>query len=314
MKHIFEVQEQDEGTRIDRYLAQREELGSSRSGLKRLIEEGQVYLQNRKIKSSYRVHRGDLIEVILPPPRLLLVEPEEIDLEVLYEDEHLIVVDKPVGMVVHPAPGHDSGTLVHALLHHCKDLSGIGGELRPGIVHRLDRDTSGAIVAAKHDAAHRGLADLFKHRPSTQLDRRYLGIARGHFQEDHGVIDTGYGRHPTDRKRFTSRVEQPIRRAITRYRVQQRFALATLLELKLETGRTHQIRVHLAERGRALIGDALYGGRPPSIWPDLLRQFPRQALHAHILAFVHPITQEFISCTAQIPQDLRDLLDYLCRH
>lgn len=312
--HTVVVSAEGAGQRIDRFLASQEHLSLSRSLLQRLMLEGRVRVEEQSVKPSTRLREGDSIQIIIPPPTSLLLTPEPIPLDILFEDEHLVVVNKPVGMVVHPAPGHDTGTLVHALLHHCRDLSGVGGVLRPGIVHRLDRDTSGVMVVAKHDAAHHGLATLFKERPQGQLDRRYVAVAQGSFVEDHGIIDTPYGRHPVDRKKFSSQVFAQSghgRRAITEFWVQERFPWATLLELKLHTGRTHQIRVHLADRGRALLGDAMYGGRPPARWPNALKTFPRQALHAKLLAFVHPITQAWVACEAMPPADFQTLLETL---
>lgn len=296
--------------RLDRFLAEHNSLDLSRSLLKRLIRDKHICINDKSTKPSQRLHLGDVVTVVVPPPEKMELEPEDIPLDVLFEDEHLIVVNKPVGMVVHPAPGHYTGTLVHALLHHCTDLSGVGGTLRPGIVHRLDRDTSGVMVAAKHDASHQGLADLFKFRPEGELERRYWAVARGGFKEDRGTIETQYGRHPTDRKKYSSKVDGP-RHAITHYWVKERFTLATLLELKLETGRTHQIRVHLADRQRSLIGDPVYGARPLARWPNFLKQFPRHALHAHRLAFLHPITKEWVDCTIPPPEDFQSLLDQL---
>ncbi len=278
--------------------------------LKRLIEGGDVQVNDRPSKASYRLQKSDAISVSIPAPKTLSVEPEAIPLEILYEDTDLIVVNKPSGMVVHPAPGHFTGTLVHALLYHCQDLSGVGGVLRPGIVHRLDKDTSGVMVVAKHDAAHHGLADLFKYRPKDQLDRRYLAVARGRFRDDEGTIQTSYDRHPTDRKKYSSKFGGS-RQAITHFWVRARYSLATLLELKLETGRTHQIRVHLADLHRGLIGDTVYGGRALHRWPNFLKQFPRQALHARMLAFRHPISGDWISCEAPPPDDFQALLDAL---
>ncbi|TNE44676.1 MAG: RluA family pseudouridine synthase [Deltaproteobacteria bacterium] len=306
----FTVLESDAGQRLDRFLAEQDTLTLSRSLLKRLIQDQHVTINQKGCKPSQRLQVGDHISILVPPPEEMELEPEDIPLDVLFEDSHLIVVNKPAGMVVHPAPGHSTGTLVHALLHHCHDLSGVGGTLRPGIVHRLDRDTSGVMVAAKHDAAHLGLAALFKHRPEGKLERRYWAVARGTFKEEKGTIETMYGRHPTDRKKYSSKVDGP-RHAITHYWVLERYKFATLLELKLETGRTHQIRVHLADRQRSLVGDPVYGARPLSVWPNFLKQFPRHALHAQRLAFVHPVTEEWVDCSVQPPEDMRSLLEQL---
>ena len=298
--------------RLDRLLSSLEEFQQSRSQLKRWIQEGYVLHNGQPARPSQRLRAGDVLSIRAPKPAPSEAIPEEIPLAIAYEDEHLIVINKPAGMVVHPAPGHPTGTLVNALLFHCRDLAGIGDTLRPGIVHRLDQDTTGLLVVAKHDAAHRGLAVLFHDRPKEHLDRRYLALASGRFDEDTLCLDTPYGRHPTQRLRFSSRVESE-RRAITHLWVRERFALATLLEVRLHTGRTHQIRVHLADRGRPLIGDPLYGGTPPKNWPHALRHFPRQALHAYRLAFTHPITQAKIELEAPLPSDMQELLDSLMR-
>jgi 23S rRNA pseudouridine1911/1915/1917 synthase len=310
--HEFQVDSAHHKMRLDKYLSEFLEFDITRSQWKKLIEDGQVLLQGRQPKPSDKIKGGDHLKITLEPPREMELEPEDIPLDVLYEDEHLLVINKTAPMVVHPAPGHDSGTLVHAILFHCEDLSGVGGVKRPGIVHRLDRYTTGALVVAKHDQAHRGLAYLFKHRPEGQIDRRYLALASGRFREDHERIETWYGRHPKHRQRYSSKVSDG-KKAITDYWVKERFEHVTLLELKLETGRTHQIRVHLADRHRSLVGDPVYGGKAPSHWPNRLRQFPRQALHAVKLAFVHPVTEEWIECEAPLPDDLETLLKNLHR-
>jgi 23S rRNA pseudouridine1911/1915/1917 synthase len=307
---VFVIEESEHGTRIDRYLASCPTLTCSRSYLKQLITDGHVLIGTKPCRPSYKVRAGETVTVSIPPPRSLSLTPEDIPLDVLYEDSHLIVVNKPVGMVVHPAPGHYTGTLVHALLHHCQDLSGIGGALRPGIVHRIDRDTSGSLVVAKTDDAHRGLSTLFKERPKDQIARQYLAVARGTFREEKGTIETPYGRHPTKRQCYSSRFPAD-RQAITHFEVIESFGLATLVALRLETGRTHQIRVHLADRHRGLIGDQVYGGRPLARWPNFLKSFPRQALHAHTLSFVHPVTGERIHCEAPLPDDMAELLHNL---
>lgn len=304
----FVVTDADQGLRLDRFLSEQPSLDCSRSYVKQLINDGHVGLSSsRSLRPSLRLELGEEVSVTLPAPVSMEVEPEDIPLDVVFEDAHLIVVNKPVGMVVHPAPGHYTGTLVHALLFHCQDLSGIGGVMRPGIVHRLDRDTSGVMVAAKTDEAHQGLSHLFKHRPEGQIERVYAALARGNFREDQGTICTPFGRHPSKRQQYSS-LFPADREAITHFQVEERFGLATLLSVRLQTGRTHQIRVHMADRQRGLIGDPLYGGRAPSQWPLFLRHFPRQALHARSLSFVHPVTQEWIACEADYPEDMGTLL------
>jgi len=306
--YTYTVTSQDIPTRLDRFLVQRDELENSRSFIKKLITQGHVTRGGNSTKPSEKLKAGDQIEVYVPVPTTMSAAPEDIPLQIHFEDEHLIVVEKPVGMVVHPAPGHPNGTLVNALLHHCQDLSGIGGTLRPGIVHRLDRDTSGVMVAAKHDRAHQGLAALFKEKPKDRILRLYKAIIRGTFDEDTLRIETPYGRHPTQRLQYSSRFDSD-KHAITHVRVLERHRFVSLIECRLETGRTHQIRVHMADRNRHLIGDQLYTSKAPSEWPNILKKFPRQALHAYTLRFEHPITKEMIHCTSPLPTDMQNLLD-----
>ena len=301
------VPESHHGFRLDQFLATIEEFSRTRSQLKKLILAGHVRISDRVCRPSEKVRTGEEIEVHLPPLEKMEAIAEPIPLHILYEDSHLIVINKPSSLVVHPSPGHPRGTLVNALLYHCKDLSGIGGTLRPGIVHRLDRYTTGTLVVAKHDRAHLGLSHLFQTRPKEKLDRRYHAIVRGAVREDYQLIETYYGRHPKYRHRFTSRC-QDGRRATTECWVRERFPLATLVELKLQTGRTHQIRVHLSDKHHSLIGDPVYSPAIPSRWPRFLKDFSRQALHAVSLSFEHPITGEWISCTSPYPDDFDTLL------
>jgi 23S rRNA pseudouridine1911/1915/1917 synthase len=249
--------------------------------------------------------------VALRPPAPARAVPQPMPLAVLYEDEHIIAVDKPAGLVVHPAPGHPDGTLVNALLAHCRDLAGVGGELRPGIVHRLDRDTSGVLVASKHDAAHDALVQMFERRA---LHREYLAVVAPAPAAAAGTIDTLYGRHPVHRKRFSSRVGRG-KRAVTSWTVAERFGSeAALLRCRLATGRTHQIRVHLADTGTPVLGDPVYGRRPraPRV-AELGAALGRQALHATRLAFAHPITGAPIDLETEPPADLRQLIEALRR-
>jgi 23S rRNA pseudouridine1911/1915/1917 synthase len=294
----------------------------SRSRIQALIAEGAVSLKERILDDPrVRLAPGTEVTVALPEPGPIDARPEAIDLAIAYEDAHLIVIDKPVGLVVHPAPGAQTGTLVNALLHHCGgSLSGIGGRLRPGIVHRIDKDTSGLLVVAKSDAAHRGLAEQFADH---SIERRYLAVVHGHPDpaeprlrhlagiswEPGGVlrIEGNIGRHPGDRKRMAV-LSVNGKPAVTRARVLERFARASLVECRLETGRTHQIRVHMAFAGHPLAGDTVYGRRRSD---GALGAFPRQALHAETLGFIHPVTGEALRFSSPLPPDMERLLDDL---
>ncbi len=303
---------QHEGQRLDRYLAdQRPEL--SRSRLQKLIAEGAVCLNEKTTRSSYRVVAGDNITIDIPPPIDSAINPEDIPLDVFFEDDHVLVLDKPAGMIVHPAGAVTSGTLVNALLSHCTHLSGINGVLRPGIVHRLDKDTSGLMVVAKSDEGHRGLAAQLEARA---MERRYLALIWGGFEADEGRVEAPVGRHPKDRKRMA--VSQNGRFAATHWKIRARYDFLSLLSLALETGRTHQIRVHLAHLNRPVFGDLLYGGREErlsGIAPlfrrraaHLLAQTNRQMLHATQLTFVHPVTKEEMVFRARPPGDMQKIL------
>ncbi len=281
----------------------------TRSQIKRLIDEGLVRIAGAPVKASRKLRDGDEVEVTIPPPTTTRALPQDIALDVLYEDTHLIVVDKPAGMVVHPAPGHPDGTLVNALLAHCDDLSGIGGELRPGIVHRLDKDTSGVLIVSKDDTTHNALAARFA---AHDLVREYLAVVAPPPNVDSGKFDTLYGRHPVHRKKFSSRVERG-KSARTHYRVERRFGrLAALVRVNLDTGRTHQIRVHFSDAGMAVVGDPVYGrrGRPRPL-AELGAQLGRQALHAARLEITHPITGVELAFTTPVPADMAALLDGL---
>jgi 23S rRNA pseudouridine1911/1915/1917 synthase len=295
----FVVGETEAGQRLDVALASL--AGISRSQSRRWVDEGRVRLDGRPGRPSQRVEHGSAIDATPPEPLPSPLRPEALPLRVLHEDADLIVVDKDAGMVVHPAPGHTSGTLVNALLHHCGDLAGVGGVLRPGIVHRLDRGTSGVLVAAKCDDAHRDLARQF-HEHS--VERVYLALVRGVPKTDEGRIEGRIGRHPHDRKRMSLQAHAG-REAGTAWRVLRRFAAAerSWLELRPETGRTHQIRVHLSSHGLPLVGDPIYG-RERGVKPALARP----ALHAAVLGFTHPRTAARLRFEAPLPPDLEELL------
>jgi len=309
----FVVLDRDGGLRLDRFLAAAGH-GWSRSQVTRWITDGHVQRNGRPAKPAQLVQPGDEIEVAPPPPSPSELLPQEIPLDVLYEDEHLIVINKPPGLVVHPAAGNPDGTLVNALLAHCHDLSGVGGVERPGIVHRLDKDTSGVLVAAKSDAAHRALSLAFRWRTT---DKRYLAVTYGSFEGDEGVVDAPIARHPEERKRMA--VVPGGRPARTLYQVRERFTGCALVECRLVTGRTHQVRVHMAHVGHALVGDPTYSGRQWRTIPDpetaaACRDFPRQALHAWKLTVAHPATGEPMTFEAPLPADMRGLLTALRAH
>jgi 23S rRNA pseudouridine1911/1915/1917 synthase len=307
----FHVESADAFKRLDVFLSQKENL-LSRSQIKRLIDQGNVCVGGKNAKAGLRLKPGDDVSLILPELKKLEVEAELLPLSILYEDAHLLVIDKPAGMVVHPGAGNYSGTLVNALLHHCGDLAGIGGVLRPGIVHRLDKDTSGVLVVAKNDLAHRHLSEQFKsHTPS----RKYIGIVFGQLAEE-GHVDSLIGRHPVHRQMMTARPRKG-REARTHWKVLERFPHFCLANFRLETGRTHQIRVHLSSIGHPLLGDPTYGGRKriANITPTPLRQglqkFSRQALHAASLGFIHPKTGEYMGFSSPLPPDLEEVLKLL---
>lgn len=288
------------GKRLDVFLAG-EVKGLTRTHVQKLITDGLVTVNNEPVRASYRVRTGDVIIVQVPEPEAIQVAAEPIPLDVYYEDGDVIVVNKPRGMVVHPAEGNYSGTLVNALLYHCRDLSGINGALRPGIVHRLDKDTSGLIMVAKNDDAHLGLAQQLKDRT---VNRRYLALVHGRIKEGTGIIDAPIGRDPRDRQKMAV-VQKNSRFAVTRYRVLSRFTDYTYVELKLETGRTHQIRVHMSYIGYPVVGDTRYGPSRPHFYLD------GQFLHAAALGFHHPRTGEYLQFEAPLPEVLQGILKNL---
>ena len=293
------VDEENANTRLDLFLA-RELPDISRSRCQRLINEGQVLVNARPVRPSYRLRTGDEVSVYLPPAETPLVVPEPIPLEIPYEDRDLLLVNKPRGMVVHPGAGHYRGTLVNALLYHCTDLSGINGVLRPGIVHRLDKETSGLLMVAKNDAAHLSLAAQLKER---RILREYTALVYGQIEKDAGSVNAPIGRHPRNRQKMA--VTPKGREAITHYTVIERFARYTLLKISLATGRTHQIRVHLAYIGHPVVGDLKYGPARPHL--GLSGQF----LHAGVLGFTHPATGEFLRFEAPLPPELTAVLTKL---
>jgi 23S rRNA pseudouridine1911/1915/1917 synthase len=298
------------GLRLDRYLAGSGH-GWSRSQVARWISEGHVTRNGAPTKPSHFLHSGDVIEVAVPAPTPSELVPQAMPLDILFEDQHLIVINKPPGLVIHPAAGNPDGTLVNALLAHCRDLSGVGGVERPGIVHRLDKDTSGVLIAAKSDAAHRGLSLSFRWRTT---DKRYLAVVYGTPRADEGVVDAPIARHASERKRMA--VVPSGRSARTLYWVRERFPGCALVECRLVTGRTHQVRVHMAHIGHALVGDPVYAGRQWRALEDpalaaLCRDFPRQALHAWKLTITHPATGEPMTFEAPIPADIASLLGAL---
>lgn len=299
------VEPAEAGLRLDRYVTERAgAAGISRTQVQEWIRAGRVTVNGRTSKPNAKTAPGDVVELRLPPPEPAGTEPEPIPLDIVYEDADLIVVNKPRGMVVHPAAGHPRGTLVNALLYHCKDLSGIGGVTRPGIVHRIDRDTSGLLVAAKNDLAHASLAEQLK---AHAVERRYVALCHGTVPHDRGTIDAPIGRDERDRKKFTV-TSRGGKRAVTRFRVLERFREHTLVELELETGRTHQIRVHMRYIGHPLVGDPVYGKRGA----DSLG-IAGQALHAGVLGFRHPRTGEWMTFRRPVPEDMARALERLRR-
>ncbi len=322
------VDREHAGMRLDLFLA-RQRLGPpgagewSRSGIQRMIQGGQIVLNGRRTKPSTRLRASDLIEIRELPLKDTELVPEPIPLDVLYEDGDCIVINKPPGLVVHPAAGRRDGTLVNALLYHCPDLRGIGGERRPGIVHRLDKDTSGVMIAAKHEPAFHQLASQFKER---KILKEYLVLVWGRVEAEKGLIRRPIGRHRSDRKKMSSLYSLPrLKEATTEWQVEEcfrvgsseeAFSWVTWLRVKPRTGRTHQIRVHLSDQGYPIVGDKIYGRKRQSVLSSLeeipeLAGFPRQALHAERLGFRHPRTGELLEIRAPLFEDMKNLLDSL---
>lgn len=301
-EEAFEVQYEQEGERLDKFLS-----GIypdfSRSFFQKLIKSNQIHVNGIVQKPSYPVHMDDLVSVIIPDAVETTIEPENIPLDILYEDDDVLVVNKPKGMVVHPSAGHYSGTLVNAIMYHCKDsLSGINGEIRPGIVHRIDMDTTGSLIVCKNDESHVKIAEQIKEHSANRI---YVGIVCGNVKEEEGTVEGSIGRNPVDRKKMAIN-EKNGKPAITHYKVLERFKNYTYMQFKLETGRTHQIRVHMASIGHPLLGDPLYSsGRSP------FKHLQGQTLHAQTIGFVHPKTGIYMEFSAPLPEYFVKLLKML---
>lgn len=316
--NVLEViaKDADKGTRLDQFVATNTEL--TRSAAARLIEDGAVTVNGKAVAKNYKIGGGDILEIILPEPEPCEALPENIPLDIVYEDDDIIVVNKPVGMVVHPAAGNPSGTLVNALLYHCgKSLSGVGGVIRPGIVHRIDKDTSGLLVVAKNDEAHLFLSEQLK---GHHISRIYTAIAIGNFREESGTVDAPIGRHPVDRKKMAviHNSELRSRDAITHWSVVARGEADgnafTLLRCQLETGRTHQIRVHMASVGHPLLGDSIYGGANTKFEAKHRSSITGQCLHAGELHLTHPRTKQQMQFSAPMPQNMQHVVDILFKN
>ncbi len=293
------IEEENVGKRLDLFVSENE-VDMSRSFVQGIIEKQQVKVNGQIRKSNYKLRVGDQVRVELAEPVELQVEAEDIPLDIIYEDSDVIVINKPQDMVVHPAPGNYTGTLVNGLLYHCKDLSGINGVIRPGIVHRIDKDTSGVLVVAKNDKSHNSLAMQLKDH---SMKRTYYAIVEGIVKEEEGTVRNNIGRHPVERIKMA--VVKDGKEAITNYKVLERFKSNTLVECRLETGRTHQIRVHMAHLHHPLIGDQVYGYKKQKF------KLQGQALHAKNLGFIHPTTGEYMEFDSQLPEYFQDILDKL---
>lgn len=301
MNRFFTVEDAEE-TRIDKYLSVLMP-DLSRSHIQKLIKENMVEVNGKPVKANYRLCFDDEVKVSIPEMQEPQIVPEEIPLDILYEDEDILIVNKPKGMVVHPAPGHYSGTLVNALMYHCKDrLSGINGVMRPGIVHRIDMDTTGSLVVCKNDLAHQSLSEQLKVH---SIKRVYVAIVHGNIKQDEGTVNAPIGRHPVDRKKMSTKARNS-RNAITHYKVLERFGDYTYIQCELETGRTHQIRVHMASIGHPLLGDMVYG---PAKCP--VKGLQGQTLHAKTLGLLHPRTGEYLEVEAPLPPYFTGLLEKL---
>lgn len=294
----FSVETEEKGKRIDSYLSEKLD-GMSRSAISKMIDKGNVLVNSDQIAKSYKVNVADIISVFIEDPVELDVVAQDIPLDIVYEDNDLIVVNKPKGMVVHPAAGNFSGTLVNALMHHCKgSLSGINGVLRPGIVHRIDKNTSGLLIVAKNDNAHQELASQIKEHSFT---REYVTVVYGNIKTDSGTIDAPIGRHHIDRKKMCV-TEKNSKNAVTHYEVLERFGDYTYIKCRLETGRTHQIRVHMAYIGHPVAGDDVYGPK------KVIKSLCGQCLHAQKIGFIHPVTEQYLEFTSDVPDVFSEFL------
>ncbi|MBO4846146.1 MAG: RluA family pseudouridine synthase [Lachnospiraceae bacterium] len=301
-RYDFLIDETTEGERLDKGLSLITDDSISRSFIQKLIKDKRVYVNQTPQKASYTLKNGDEVAFETDDPLECNVEPQDIPLDILYEDSDVIVINKPKNMVVHPAPGHMSDTMVNALLFHCKgSLSGINGVLRPGIVHRIDKDTTGSVIVCKNDASHRSIAEQLKEH---SINRRYRAIVHGNLKQDEGTIESLIGRDPKDRKKMSARVSDG-KKAVTHYKVLERFKDYTYIECVLETGRTHQIRVHMAYIGHPILGDTVYSGNKNPFKID------SQCLHAYILGFISPSSGEYIETTAPLPLYFEELLEKL---
>lgn len=300
--NVWEIAKEESGERIDKYLAEVLESNVSRSLLQQWIKGGHVRINGQTIKPNYKLSAGDTLEIIPPETEPTEWIPEPIPLNIVHEDEDVIVVNKPRGMVVHPAPGHLSGTLVNALLHHSPEIADMDRRLRAGVVHRIDKDTSGLLMVAKNEKAHRFLANQLKLHT---VERKYYALVHGEMQHNEGTVDAPIGRDPKDRKKFTV-TDKNSKPSVTHFAVAERFKDFTLLELQLETGRTHQIRVHMKFIGFPLVGDPMYGRQS-----DRKLNISGQALHAALLGFEHPSSGEQIVFEAPLPQDMKELLEWV---
>jgi 23S rRNA pseudouridine1911/1915/1917 synthase len=308
----FIVASHEAGLRLDIYLSLKD-LGLSRSQVKKYVDDGLVRVNSFHSKVSHRLRPGDIVEIDKREPVTCRALPQDLPLAIVYEDQHILVVDKPAGMVIHPAAGHHQDTIVNAILYHCQNLSGIGGVLRPGIVHRLDKETSGLLVVAKSDEAHQGLAGQFKRH---EVKKTYMALVYGNPKEDEGAIDLPLGRHPVDRKKMSTKSRR-TKEALTTWKVHERFGVATMLDVNIMTGRTHQIRVHLSALGLPVVGDSVYGNpkRADAVHNTFVRSklktMKRQALHAAKIGFVHPVTCREMMFSSPLPDDMADLADFL---
>ena len=298
----FEVQFEQEGERLDKFLSTIYP-DFSRAFFQKLIKNQKVWVNDQNQKASFPVHTDDLVKIEIPDAVETTIVPEDIPLDILYEDQDLLIVNKPKGMVVHPSAGHYTGTLVNAIMYHCKDsLSGINGEIRPGIVHRIDMDTTGSLIVCKNDEAHVDIAQQIKEH---SVNRIYVGIVCGNVKDDEGTIEGPIGRHPIERKKMAIN-EKNGKPAITHYKVLERFGNYTYMQFKLETGRTHQIRVHMASIGHPLLGDALYSSNRSTF-----KNLQGQTLHAQTIGFMHPKTGEYMEFSAPLPEYFKKLLSIL---